>query len=95
MDIPVTSKAVSSFLHIFLRLSSINFFPQDNEFLLFQAYELERLEQQITVSLQGMGLSLVNSDWAIEIAYIAITPFVFFFVLVQILIKKYLFSQKN
>ncbi len=37
-----------------------------------QAFELERLDQQITLSLNGMGLSLVNNILGVELAYMAI-----------------------
>lgn len=38
-----------------------------------QAGELERIDQEITLSLQGMGLSLVNNHIQKEVAYMAIT----------------------
>ena len=40
---------------------------------LFQAGELERVDQEINVSMRGMGLSLVNNHIGKEIAYMAIT----------------------
>ena len=40
--------------------------------LLLQAGELERVEQEIIVSLQGMGLSLVNNEIMKEVAYMGI-----------------------
>ena len=40
-----------------------------------QAGELERLDQEIVVSLQGLGLSLVNNDIQKEVAYLGITRY--------------------
>uniref|UniRef100_A0A914WWB3 Uncharacterized protein n=1 Tax=Plectus sambesii TaxID=2011161 RepID=A0A914WWB3_9BILA len=37
-----------------------------------EAYEVERIEQQVTMSLQGVGISLVNNLLGLEIAYVAI-----------------------
>ncbi|GBM38371.1 Vacuolar protein sorting-associated protein 13 [Araneus ventricosus] len=38
-----------------------------------EAGELERIEQEITVSLQGVGISLVNNDTKAEILYMGLT----------------------
>ncbi|GIY23535.1 vacuolar protein sorting-associated protein 13 [Caerostris darwini] len=38
-----------------------------------EAGELERIEQEITLSLQGVGISLVNNDTKAEILYIGMT----------------------
>lgn len=42
-----------------------------------QAYEAERIDTQITLSLQGIGLSLVNSVKNAEIAFIGIMRQIF------------------
>lgn len=41
-----------------------------------QAEELEQFEQEVKVSLQNLGLSLVNNGSRQEIAYIGITRYV-------------------
>jgi len=49
--------------------------PHDMSLLLLlreQAGELERVEKEINLSLQGIGLSLVNDKQHREIAYMAI-----------------------
>jgi len=44
-----------------------------NEKLDLQAGELEHVETEINIRLQGVGLSLVNNEQGREIAYMAIT----------------------
>jgi hypothetical protein len=41
-----------------------------------KAGELERIEQEILLSLQGIGLSLVNNEIRKEIAYMGISKWV-------------------
>jgi hypothetical protein len=43
---------------------------------LFQAGELERIEQEINLNIQGMGLSLVNNYKQQEVAFLGITRYV-------------------
>ena len=43
---------------------------------MFQAGELEQLDQEIEIALQGLGLSLVNNDIRKEIAFMGITRYV-------------------
>ncbi|GFT91712.1 vacuolar protein sorting-associated protein 13 [Nephila pilipes] len=38
-----------------------------------EAGELERIEQEVTISLQGVGVSLVNNDTKAEILYVGMT----------------------
>lgn len=51
-------------------IASLNF---AYELCCLQAGELERVEQEINVKLQGIGLSLVNNLQCREIAYMAVT----------------------
>lgn len=39
----------------------------------FQAGELERVEQEISVNIQGMGVSLINNNNQTEVAFMGIT----------------------
>lgn len=38
-----------------------------------QAEELEQFQQEVNISLQNLGLSLINNDLRQEIAYVGIT----------------------
>ncbi|XP_076880007.1 intermembrane lipid transfer protein VPS13C isoform X2 [Brachyhypopomus gauderio] len=38
-----------------------------------QAEELEQFQQEVTISLQNLGLSLINNDYKQEVAYVGIT----------------------
>ena len=40
-----------------------------------QAGELERIEQEINLSIQGMGLSLVNNYKQTEVAFLGVTRY--------------------
>lgn len=43
-------------------------------FIFFVKEQKERPSQRITLGLQGVGLSLVNNEKSIEVAYIGIRP---------------------
>jgi len=53
--------------------NTVSMFQLRNTVSMFQAGELERLEQEITVSLQDVGLSLVNNYTQKEVAFLGIT----------------------
>lgn len=45
-----------------------------------QAEELEQFQQEVNISLQNLGLSLINNDLRQEIAYVGITRYVHTFI---------------
>ena len=50
------------------------FFFNVNSFQLSLKEQPERVSQNITLDLQGIGISLVNDEKSIEVAYIGIQP---------------------
>lgn len=60
--------------------------------LYLQAGELERIEQEITLSLHSMGVSLVNDTTQTEVAYLGITRYlsIYLSLLVSVIYKGFL-----